>query len=164
MKLFFLFILLSCIGLLSYALYLQHVQGLLPCPLCVAQRVVYGLLSLTAFLALIHKPGVIGSRLYCALISAWAFIGAVIAARHAWLIRYPEAFECGISPEEAFLNALPIAEWWPGMFEANGDCASIDWKFLSLTIPDWSLITFIGIGSLAFYMLLIKNNGRIQNP
>ena len=156
MKLFFLFILLSCVGLLSFALYLQHVQGLLPCPLCVAQRVVYGLLGLTALLGFIHKPGVFGARLYCALISAWAFLGAVISARHAWLIRYPEAFECGISPEEAFLNALPIAEWWPGMFEANGDCASIDWKFLSLHIPDWSLIAFICLGSSAFYTLLIK--------
>lgn len=162
MKLIFIFILLSCIGLLSYALYLQHVQGLLPCPLCVAQRVVYGLLGLIALLAFIHTPGLSGRRLYCALISALAFLGAVIAARHAWLIRYPESFECGISPEEAFLNALSIAEWWPEMFEANGDCASIEWKFLSLTIPDWSLIAFIGLGSLALYTLLIKNNERIS--
>ena len=156
MKLFFLFILFSCLGLLIYALYLQHVKGLLPCPLCVAQRVVYGLMGLTALLALIHKPGIFGNRSYCALMSAWALLGGIVAARHAWLIRYPEAFECGISPEEAFLNALPIAQWWPEMFEANGDCASIDWKFLSLTIPDWSLIAFIGLGGLAFYSLLKK--------
>lgn len=156
MKPLFLFILLCCIGLLGYAQYLQHVEGLLPCPLCVAQRLAYWMLGLTALLAFLHKPKVIGRRIYGFLLSILALIGAVIAARHAWLIRFPEAFECGISPEEAFLNSLPIAGWWPGMFEANGDCANIDWKFLTLTIPDWSLIAFVGLGILALYALLAK--------
>lgn len=156
MRPLFLFILLCCIGLLGYAQYLQHVEGLLPCPLCVAQRVAYWILGLTALMAFLHKPGVIGRRIYSFLLSAFALTGAVIAARHAWLIRFPEAFECGISPEEAFLNSLPIAGWWPGMFEANGDCANIDWEFLTLTIPDWSLIAFAGLGILALYALLAK--------
>ena len=156
MRPLFLFILLCCTGVLGYAQYLQHVEGLLPCPLCVAQRVAYWMLGLTALMAFLHKPKVIGRRIYGFLLSTLALIGAVIAARHAWLIRFPEAFECGISPEEAFLNSLPIAAWWPGMFEANGDCANIDWKFLTLTIPDWSLIAFAGLGILALYALLAK--------
>ena len=156
MRLLFLFILLSCLGLLSYAQYLQQVEGLLPCPLCVAQRIAYWLLGLTALVAFLHSPRVIGRRVYGLLLVFFALIGAIIAARHAWLIRYPESFECGISPEEAFLNALPLAEWWPGMFEANGDCANVDWKFLSLTIPDWSLIAFVVLGILALTMLLAK--------
>ncbi len=156
MRPLFLLILLCCIGLLSYAQFLQHVQGLLPCPLCVAQRVAYWLLGLTALLAFLHNPRAIGCRFYGFLLCAFALAGAIIAARHAWLMRYPEAFECGISLEEAFLNSLPIAGWWPGMFEANGDCASIDWKLLSLTIPDWSLFAFVGLGSLALYVLLVK--------
>jgi disulfide bond formation protein DsbB len=156
MRLLFLLIFLGCIGLLGYAQFLQHVQGLLPCPLCVAQRVAYWLLGITALLAFLHNPKAIGRRIYSFLLCGFALTGAIIATRHAWLIRYPEAFECGISPEEAFLNSLPIADRWPGMFEANGDCASIDWKLLSLTIPDWSLIAFIGLGSLALYVLLAK--------
>ena len=156
MRLLFLLIFLGCIGLLGYAQFLQHVQGLLPCPLCVAQRVAYWLLGITALLAFLHNPKVIGRCIYGFLLCGFALTGAIIATRHAWLIRYPEAFECGISPEEAFLNSLPIAGWWPGMFEANGDCASIDWKLLSLTIPDWSLIAFMGLGSLALYVLLAK--------
>ena len=154
MRLLFLFIFLSCIGLLAYAQYLQHVDKLLPCPLCVAQRLAYWLLGLTAIVAFLHNPKTIGLRFYGLLMSVFALTGAIIAARHAWLIRFPESFECGISPEEAFLNALPIAEWWPGMFEANGDCANIDWKFLSLTIPDWSLAAFICLGITALYVFL----------
>lgn len=156
MKPLFLFILLSCLGLLGYAQYLQHVQGLLPCPLCVAQRLAYWMLVLAASVALLHNPKATGRRIYGFFLTIFSCIGAIIAARHAWLIRYPESFECGISPEEAFLNTLPIAQWWPGMFEANGDCASVDWKLFSLTIPDWSLIAFTGLGILAIYMMLAK--------
>lgn len=156
MKFLFLLILLGCTLLLGYAQYLQHFQGLLPCPLCVAQRLAYWGLGLTAGLALIHHPLGFGRRIYGVFLSFFALIGGVIAARHAWLIRYPESFECGISPEEAFLNALPIAEWWPGMFEANGDCANVDWIFLSLTIPDWSLIAFIALGGLSAYITLAR--------
>ncbi len=152
----FLFILFGCIGLLGYAQYLQHVENLLPCPLCVAQRVAFWLTGIIALLAFLHKPRITGRRLYGFLIAAFALTGAIIAGRHAWLIRYPESFECGISPEEAFLNSLPIAEWWPGMFEANGDCANVDWKFLSLTLPDWSLIAFITLGVLAVYSTLAR--------
>lgn len=152
----FLLILLICTSLLGYAQYLQHVENLLPCPLCVAQRVAFWLTGIIALLAFLHKPRITGRRLYGFLIAAFALTGAVIAGRHAWLIRYPESFECGISPEEAFLNALPIAEWWPGMFEANGDCANVDWKFLSLTLPDWSLIAFITLGVLAVYSALAR--------
>lgn len=158
MRILFLFILLGCIGLISYAQYLQHVEGLLPCPLCVAQRVAYWSMGIIALLAFLHNPKVIGHRFYGFLISIFALTGAVIAARHAWLIRYPESFECGISPEEAFLNSLPIAGWWPGMFEANGDCADIDWEFLSLTIPDWSLIAFVTLGITAIYILWARKS------
>lgn len=154
MRLIFLLIFLSCIGLLGYAQYLQHVQGLLPCPLCVAQRVAYWLIGVTALIAFLHNPSLTGNRFYSIFIMFFAFLGGIVAARHAWLIRYPESFECGISPEEAFLNSLPIAEWWPGMFEANGDCANIDWEFLSLTIPDWSFLAFTTLICIAFFPIL----------
>ena len=150
-RVIFLLIFLGCTSLVGYALYLQLVKHLLPCPLCVVQRVAYWLAGLTALLAFLHNPRATGRRIYSGLIVILALAGAVVALRHAWLVRYPEAFECGISPEEKFLNALPIAQWWPSMFEANGDCADSTWKFMSLTIPDWSAISFIVFASLAAY-------------
>jgi protein dithiol:quinone oxidoreductase len=148
----FLLIFLGCACLISYALYLQLVKSLLPCPLCVVQRIAYWLTGLTALLAFFHssRPA---RRIYGALMAVFAFSGAVVALRQAWLVRYPEAFECGISPEEEFLNALPLARWWPSMFEANGDCADVSWTFASLTLPDWSAIFFILLGALAVYAL-----------
>lgn len=145
MRVIFLLILLICAGLVGYALYLQHIEGLLPCPLCVMQRIAYWLVGLTALLGFIHNPQQLGRCFYSGLIIVFALAGAAVAGRQAWLVRFPEAFECGISPEEVFLNELPLAQWWPDMFEANGDCADSSWQLLSLTIPDWSLIAFLAL-------------------
>ncbi len=158
MRIIFLLIFLSCAGLIGYALYLQWVEGLLPCPLCVAQRIAYWCVGLTALFAFLHNPPKITRRVYGSLMLIFALLGAIIAGRHAWLIRYPESFECGISPEEAFLNALPIAEWWPSMFEANGDCSDVSWQLLSLTIPEWSLAAFLLLISATIFLLLIKRS------
>ena len=152
MRTIYLLIFLSCTGLIGYAIYLQEVKELLPCPLCVIQRIAYWLIGLTALFAFFHHPKLIGLRIYCGLMIIFALTGAIVAGRQAWLVRFPQAFECGISPEEAFLNALPLAQWWPGMFEANGDCANNDWQFLTLTIPDWSLVAFLVLGGTAAYL------------
>lgn len=157
MRLFALLIFISCTGLLAYAQYLQHVEDLLPCPLCVAQRLAYWLVGLTALLAFFHNPEKLGQRFYGFIMIIFSLAGAVVAGRQSWLIRYPESFECGISPEEAFLNSLPFAEWWPGMFEANGDCMDVDWEFLSLTIPDWSLVAFMTLSVIAAFILRARN-------
>mgnify|MGYP003524809228 FL=1 len=151
MRIIFLIIFLSCAGLIGYAIYLQLFEDLLPCPLCVAQRIAYWVIGLTALLAYFTQSSLVILKIFRAMIVVFAMTGAVIAGRHAWLIRFPESFECGISPEEAFLNALPLAQWWPTMFEANGDCADTSWKFLLLTIPDWSLIVFIIIGGATLF-------------
>lgn len=150
MRIIYLLIFLACAGLIGYAIYLQEVKELLPCPLCVIQRIAYWLIGLTALLAFFHNPQLSGKRIYSWLIIGFALAGAIVAGRQAWLVRFPQAFECGISPEEAFLNALPLAQWWPSMFEANGDCANNDWQFLTLTIPDWSLIAFLVLGAAVY--------------
>ncbi len=154
----FLLIFLGCTSLVGYALSLQLIENLLPCPLCVVQRVAYWLVGLIALSAFFHYPGTAGRRVYSGMMTVFAFTGVVVALRQAWLVRYPEAFECGISPEEKFLNALPIARWWPTMFEANGDCADATWEFASLTLPDWSAIFFLIFSGLAIYLFLAKRN------
>jgi disulfide bond formation protein DsbB len=154
----FLLIFLCCTSLVGYALYLQLVIHLLPCPLCIAQRVAYWLVGSTALFAFFHNSRGVGCQIYSSLIAVFALLGTLVALRHSWLIRYPEAFECGISTEEKFLNDLFIAKWWPSMFEANGDCADVTWELMSLTIPDWSAGFFILFFILAVYVLFSSRN------
>lgn len=149
-------IFLTCVALLAFALYLQEVKHLLPCPLCVVQRIAYWLVGLTALLAFLHNPKRLGRRLYSGLLFMFALAGAAVALYHAWLIRNPHPVGCRASPEEAFLNALPLAQWWPGMFAANGDCALVTWEWLSLTIPDWSLLCFFLLVGVSGYLLVSR--------
>ena len=153
----FLGIFLACAGLLGFALYLQEVKYLLPCPLCVVQRIAYWCAGLTALAGFLHHPPARARRVYAGLVAVFALAGAAVALHHALLIRHPEAFGCRISPEEKFLNSLPIAKWWPGMFEANGDCALVTWNFLSLAVPDLSLICFVLIAATAGYLLVARS-------
>ena len=72
------------LGLLAYGLYLQHVVGLEPCPMCIVQR--YALV-LVALLAGVSATGR-GRKLQLAgssLVLVMAVLGAFVAARQSWL-------------------------------------------------------------------------------
>ena len=157
-----LLIFLICITVIGYALYLQLVINLLPCPLCIAQRIAYWLVGLTAIFAFIHNPRSLGRQIYYSFITVFSLIGLLLALRHSWIIRYPEAFQCGISAEEEFLNSLSIANLWPSMFEANGDCADVKWEFMALTIPNWSVIFFLLILITSVYILCTSRNQKLN--
>jgi len=141
---------LGCLALVGFALrYLQQSVGLLPCPLCVMQRIAYLLFGITALVAAMRPARGGGRWLYFALLELWALAGAAIAAWQVYLTYHPQAAECGISTEERFLNSLPLAQWWPAMFEANGDCTKVDWTFLGLSVPELSLIAFVLLAATA---------------
>lgn len=159
-RILFLGLFLACVGLLGFAQYLQHVENLWPCPLCVMQRMAYWLVGLTALAAVLHNPQQTGRRVYGGLTALFALAGAAVAAYQVWLIRHPAAADCRVSLEEKFLNALPLAKWWPGMFEANGDCALVEWKFLGLAVADWSLICFLTLVLLAVYLVTDKRGAE----
>lgn len=146
---------LASLALVGFAVsYLQEAIGLLPCPLCVMQRMAYILFGVTALLAAAHRPQGAGRWLYLGLLDLWATAGAAVAAWQVYLTYHPQAAECGISAEERFLNGLPLAKWWPALFEANGDCTKVDWTFLGLSVPELSLIAFVLLSGLALVAAL----------
>ena len=57
-----LFAFLACVVAMAGALYLEHVEGLDPCPLCIFQRVGVVVAGLFFLLALLHNPGATGQR------------------------------------------------------------------------------------------------------
>lgn len=154
----FLTVALFCIGVLAVALYLQTYHHLPPCPLCIVQRMLYLLIAAVALVAWLQRPQAKARRLYATAMAVLALGGAAVALRHIWIIRHPEqAAGCGISPLENFLNGLPLANWWPTMFEAYGDCADSLQPILGLTIPEWSLIAFCLLTLTALYQGLRKS-------
>ena len=139
----YLAIFLVCVGLMGFGLYLQHVEKLEPCPLCIFQRYAFVVTGAIALIAAIHGPRKIGAWVYSTLLILSSGIGAVIAGRQSWLQHNPpNILECG--PDLAYmLDSWPLAQVLPKVFKGEGDCAKVTWKFLGLSIPEWALAWFV---------------------
>ncbi len=144
------FILASCSGLLAYALYSQYVDGLHPCPLCITQRAFYVLTALVALLALIFQPRQIGRYIAAALMFVSCAAGAGFAYRQVWLQGLPpeEVPACGPNLSYMFDN-LPLSEAFSTLLMGDGNCAEVVWTLFGLSMPNWSLIAFIGLALAA---------------
>jgi protein dithiol:quinone oxidoreductase len=139
--------LVICLGLLGYGYYLQYVQGLEPCPLCMVQRVVFMALAVVFLIAALHNPLGWGSRIYGALILLLGAAGAAVAGRQVWLQGLPpeQVPECG-PPLDYMLDVLPLAEVINTVLSGSGECAEVDWTFLGLSIAGWALPMFVLLG------------------
>lgn len=128
------------LALVGFALYLQHFQDMLPCPLCVLQRYAFVAVALICFIfaALPRAATKVGAGL--AVLAAAT--GAGIAGWHLWVKAHP-AVSCGIDPLETSLNKIPTAELLPFLFKAEGLCSAEYEPILGLSIPQWSLIWFV---------------------
>lgn len=150
----------TAIALLGFGLYLQHVKGLEPCPMCVMQRYAFLTVALVALVGGIHGPARTGSRIYAALIGLGALAGGGIAARQTWMQFDPPAIpECGPGLE-FMLESFPLADALPMIFRGAGDCAAVDWTFLGLSIANWSLLSFSATAVFALWMLLRREGPR----
>ena len=139
--------LVTCAGLLAYGYYLQFYEALEPCPLCIFQRVALFVLGVIFLVAALHDPRRWGARIYGVLLGLVAAIGVAIAARHAWIQRLPEDQVPACGPDlEYMLDTLPFTETIRTVLRGSGDCAEVSWTFLQLTIPEWTLLAFLGLG------------------
>ena len=145
----------SLIGM-GFALYLEHVQGLNPCPLCVFQRVGLIILGLFSLLGMLHQPkSVVMKRTYTAL-GLWGVLwSAAVAARHVWLQNLPpdQVPSCGPGLDY-LIDALPLKSVLQQVLSGSGECAVIDWTFLGQSLPVWSLIFFVVLSLVSFWQLL----------
>lgn len=145
---------LACLGLLAFGLYLQHVVGLEPCPMCIVQRYALLLVAIFAGATALFKGRSwhVTGALCVLLLSAF---GAFVAARQSWLQWHPpEALSCG-RDFYGMIEAFPLQRVVPMIFRGSGDCAAIDWTFLGLSIANWSFVCFALI-TLATLLALMR--------
>lgn len=140
--------LLSCGGLLAYALYAQHQMFLDPCPLCILQRVAFMVMAIGFLAAALHAPRKRWQRgLYAGWVALGAGMGVAVAGRHVWLQSLPadEVPACG--PGLSYmLEAFPWQQVVQKVFAGSGECANIDWSFLGISMPGWTLIWYLLLG------------------
>ena len=134
----------GCVAMLAFGLYLQHVVGLNPCPMCIVQR--YALIGVAIVAALGALVSRRGGWLACSTAGvALAVFGAFVAARQSWLQWHPpEVVSCG-RDFYGMIATFPLERAIPMIFRGGGDCAAVDWTFLGGSIANWSFLCFVGI-------------------
>lgn len=145
----------SVVGM-SFALYLEHVQGLEPCPLCVFQRLGLIAVGIFALIAFIHHPKAPAlKRFYAFLASLGALWSMGVAARHVWLQHLPpdQVPSCGPGLNY-WVETLPLKSVLQEVLTGSGECAKIDCVFLGQSLPFWSLLFFIGVFLGCLWQLL----------
>jgi disulfide bond formation protein DsbB len=157
---------LACALLLSFGYYLQYVKGLEPCPLCLLQRGFFYAVLIVFALGALHGPRGKGRLAYGALAALFAAGGAAAAGRQVWLQHLPadKVPQCG--PDLFFmLENFPLSQALQKLVAGTGECAVVDWRFLGLSIAEWSLAWFVALGLYAAWISLRSNTrserGRI---
>ena len=151
----------GCLAMLAYGLYLQHVVGLEPCPMCVVQRYALVLVAVIAGLtAFSSRRGVQASG--AVLLVLTAAFGAFVAARQSWLQWYPpEIASCG-RDFYGMVENFPLQRAIPMIFKGSGDCTKIDWTFLGGSIANWSFLSFCGILVVGLALLWRSKSRRAR--
>ena len=122
--------------------YVQHVEGIEPCPLCIVQRLGYISAGSLALLGAVLGGHDWLRRLFAALASLCALGGGGVAAWQCWLIAHPpEWMSCG-RPFAWMLENNSLVALIPKLFKGEGDCLTVTWTLLGLSIPQWSVLIF----------------------
>jgi len=140
---------LMSLGLVAYGFYLQHADGLEPCPLCIFQRMgltVLGIMLLVA--ALPPQRSRWALRSAAVLVALAALWTAAIAIRHLYIQSLPPGTvpACGATLDY-LMDVFTPAEVLRKVLTGSGECAKVDWTFLGLAMPAWVLIWAVLLGA-----------------
>lgn len=165
-RLLYLLAFIVCVVLLLIALYMEHYMGLLPCPLCIIQRIAFVLIGLTCLAAVLHNPAprqgrarAGAARVYGVVTTVFAALGAAIAGRQVWLQYQPaEQLPSCLPSLDYMMEVLPLQEIFGLLFSGTADCAAVTWTFLGLSIAECTLIAFIAFTIFGLVQIFRSND------
>ena len=143
----------ACVLMLAFALFVEKVMHIEPCPLCMFQRVGVAALGLVFLVAAIHHPAKLSdARVYSALIFLVALFPGYVSGRHVYIQSLPPGSvpSCGATLD-FMLEVFPLMDVVRKVLTGGGECAKIDWQFLGLSMPVWVLIAVIGLAAVGIY-------------
>jgi disulfide bond formation protein DsbB len=151
MRRFYAFIFMVTILLLSFAYYLQYVQHIAPCSLCILQRFAYFGIAVVSAVAFFHVKK---TKRYLMWLLIFSAIGLMMSGWQTYLQLFVSTTGSACGPSFAFmLKNFPLHEAIAALFYGHGECGLITWTFLTLSIAQWSLIFFAGLTGLFIFYL-----------
>ena len=162
-SLFFLAFLAGALTL-GASFYLEFGVSLRPCFLCQMQRGFLAAFTLINLVAAIHNPRRLVSCLHGLAGMVFALLGAITAVRQVLLQNAApdQAADCWPSLHYMIEN---LSVWQALQLTVKGtvDCMDISWTLFDLSLPEWSLLFFVGmliLGAIQFSPLLSSHRLR----
>lgn len=158
----YLFILFICSFSIAYAMYGQYVQMQVPCPICIAQRVIFILIAVISIIALLHRSKGIMNRLYALVIIGLAGFGIKTAYHHWWLQHLPKdqlPLSCGM-PLEIYFKQVPLTGFIQYILSGSAECANITWNVFGLNPALAVMLVMVVIAVLAITVLFKKSKTK----
>ncbi len=159
---------IACVGMLAFGMYLQHVVGLEPCPMCIVQRYALILVALCSALAWVisfkrAKTAVPSKvqKIFAALAALFAVGGAFVAARQSFLQWFPPDIQSCGRDFYGMVETFPLKRLIPMIFKGSGDCTKVDWTLLGGSIANWSFVGFV-VMALVLLGLLFRRRGLVD--
>ena len=145
------------LGLVAGGVSLQELLRLAACPLCILQRMLYLCVAGAAALGLIAGTKRLWHRAAALLLAASAATGVFVAGYQTYLQRFAHDTQC--SGAMAWWEVLVdwAGERVPLLFHASGLCSDPAWKFIGLSIAEWSLLAFCVLTLAALYSLVRRD-------
>ncbi|MGJ8525408.1 Disulfide bond formation protein B [Halomonadaceae bacterium LMG 33818] len=146
---------LLCIFMMGFALLLQHVWGLQPCPLCIFQRIAVIATFIVLIPGVFQNPKRWGGIVYGVLGIITSLAGVALAARHVYIQHLPPDAIPSCSPGIDYLmQVLPWQTVVAQVLEGSGECAQIHGIFLGITLPGWTGIGFFVLFLISLFLFI----------
>lgn len=145
---------------LGASFYLEFGASLRPCFLCQMQRGVLAAFTVLNLIAALHNPKRAVINLYGLASTGFSLLGVITAVRLVLLQNAAPgpATDCWPSLHYMIEN---LSFWQALQLTVRGsvDCVEINWTLFDLSLPEWSLLFFVGmfiLGVLPFSRLFFN--------
>lgn len=147
---------LSALGLEVAALYFQYVLGLAPCIMCIYQRTALWGVCFAGIIGSLGNHFIVTRALAYVVWGVSAVWGLLIAIEHVDMqtSAFSFLYTCEVVPN--FPQWMPLHEWLPLLFEANGDCGDIKWQFMGFSMPQVMIAVFAIYSGILAALLTIR--------
>ena len=147
----YLLVAVFCFGSVLLALYLQHYEFVLPCPLCIFQRIGFIVCGGLALLAALFPWRNFVCPIWPLSIGVAAIAGAGVSIRHIQIqqsLASDSPQSCGAGLDMMW-QTQSAPDLIVSVLAGHGDCTVIDWQLGFLTLPMLALAGFLFILAIA---------------
>lgn len=138
------------LGAVLSALVSQYVFGMLPCPWCILQRLIFVVIGIVCLVGAL-LPATAARKAFAAV--ALLLAGSGIAAA-LWQNQVAaKSASCNLTFADRVVNALHIESLLPWLFQIKASCADAAVTMLGLPYEMWSLALFVVLAFAALRAL-----------